>query len=413
MLRALLAVPLVLAFSLIGGLASLEAAPTDQLLGMVGTSGSQRLARVDPVTLRPLPGKGIDVGSGGCASREGGEACWTTPPWSFSPDGARLAVARNGRFELGSLRIVAVDHLRVEADIRLDGGPIGYVAWLAPGRLLVLQEICCGERQRLLAVDLASGRVTASRELGGSVLGVDRAGDDLVMLIGPAQSIGPARLAVADSSGGVRFVGLDRIAAGIHLESMSPHEVKRQLPGLAVDAGGGRVFVVAKDVVAEVDLASLAVSYHALARRAPASLTKASHGYLRWSRRLGNGVIAVTGSDDERPAGLLLVDTSTWSVRTLDGGAWSFTVAGDAVLATGPSIGIRAYGFDGRRRFHLFDGRQVWVAQVYGDRAFVGISGRDEPLRIVDVVAGRVVGTREAPLPWLVQGRTSGWWGVT
>ncbi len=77
------------------------------------------------------------------------------------------------------------------------------------------------------------------------------------------------------------------------------------------------------------------------------------------------------------------------------------------------AIGLAAYGLDGGSRFHLFDGEQAWIAQAYGDVAFVGISRRDgraDPLRIVDLAGGRVVGERRAPLPWLVQHVASGWW---
>jgi hypothetical protein len=32
-------------------------------------------------------------------------------------------------------------------------------------------------------------------------------------------------------------------------------------------------------------------------------------------------------------------------------------------------------------------------------------------LQVVDVTAGEVVGERAAPLPWLLVGTASGWWG--
>src|SRR3970040_644528 len=68
------------------------AAPAPQLSRLLGFAGA-RLVRVDPETLRPLPGKGIDVGSGGCASRSGGSACWSNPPWTASLAGERLLLA--------------------------------------------------------------------------------------------------------------------------------------------------------------------------------------------------------------------------------------------------------------------------------------------------------------------------------
>src|SRR3970040_2402838 len=101
------------------------AAPAPQLSRLVGFIDA-RLVLVNPETLRSLPGKGIAVGSGGCASRQGGSACWSNPPWTVSPDGARLALARN---DLSSLQVVDAGRLRVTASVRLSGGPIGALAW--------------------------------------------------------------------------------------------------------------------------------------------------------------------------------------------------------------------------------------------------------------------------------------------
>lgn len=97
----------------------------------------------------------------------------------------------------------------------------------------------------------------------------------------------------------------------------------------------------------------------------------------------------------------------------IDRGATSFHVAGDVLLALGGSwdeaaeratgIGLAAYGFDGRKQFQLFDGELAWLAQFYGERAYVGISGQ-ETLRVVDLATGSVVATRPQPLPWLLLG---------
>jgi hypothetical protein len=205
--------------------------------------------------------------------------------------------------------------------------------------------------------------------------------------------------------------------------------------------------VVEPGRVAEIDLGTLAVSYHELAQ--PAALAprprgrheravraKAANARTRLARWLGDGLLAVAGADEEaftdargreqvriRPAGLSLVDTRSWTVRAVDRGASDFLVAGDLLLATGASwdaatgerrgIGLAAYGFDGGRRFGLFAGKEAWVAEVYDGRAYVGITrsdGRPGPLRVVDLGAGRAVGRRQAPLPWLVLDGASSWW---
>jgi hypothetical protein len=66
------------------------------------------------------------------------------------------------------------------------------------------------------------------------------------------------------------------------------------------------------------------------------------------------------------------------------------------------------------QRFHLFDGGVAWVQQVWNGRAYVGVvrpGGTQEPLRVIDLATGRVVGERRQPLPWLLLGAASSWWG--
>jgi hypothetical protein len=425
--------------SAFGAVAARQA--SSALLGVVLQPPEAELTRVDPRTLRPLPGRRIAVGSGGCAPRAGGEACFGVPPWSHSPDGSRLALGRNGDRGVRSLRVVDVERRRVTADLPLEGGPLGLLAWLAPRRVLAVQEVCCAERQRLLAVDVRSGRVAARRALRGSVVAVARTSRRLVLLIAPAEAIGPARLAVADRHGAVRVRRLGPVRAGTKFLGRRPfHRVEQRLPGLTVDAAGRRAFVVEPGLVAEVDLGSLAVSYHEPAQAArlgvPAADAKAGNSRTRFARWLGGGLLAVSGADEEaytdardrpqtriRPAGLQLVDTRSWGVRTIDPGASQVLVAGDLLLATGArfdsgaprrrAIGLRAYGFDGDRRFGLFPGKEASVHAVHAGRAYVVISrpdGRQEPARVVDLAGGRVTGTRPGPLPWLVTDAASSWW---
>jgi hypothetical protein len=307
------------------------------------------------------------------------------PPWSFSPDRSLLALARNDGGAARSLRIVDVGRMRVSADVPIAGGAVGLVAWPARGRMLALQEICCDEQQQLLAVDVARRRVDARRPLGGTVVRVGRTPRELVLLVAPAKEIGPARLALVDSRGAVRLLRLERMLAGERLLGRSEFRVERRLPGLAVDPKGRRAFVVGRGLVAAVDLVSLAVSYHELARPAsllgrlrdwldPAAYAKGASGPTRTAHWLGGGLLAVAGADEKsftdargehqtriRPAGLSLADTRNWSVRTIDRGATDVRVAGELLLATGVStdsasgeedvIGLAAYGFDGERRF--------------------------------------------------------------
>jgi hypothetical protein len=388
----------------------------------------KQLLRIDRQTLAPLETARVPVGSGGCASRSGGESCWAIPPWSFSPDNAQLAIARNGHSALESLRLVDVASLSVVADLRVPGGPIGALAWLAPSRVVALQEICCSGRQNLLVVDVSRQCVAARRALWGSVLRLTQTPRELVVLLAPPNRVGEARLAVADAQGALRIVRLGRVAAGASPEGGSTARAPISIPGLAVDSAGRRAFVVTPALVASIDLRKLAVSYHRpsasaslLARfRAwlePAAQAKEATGPVRTARWLGGGLIAVTGAQVDRreskPAGLRLVDTRTWRSRTIDAHASDVALGDDVLLATGGTTGVTAYKLDGRKRFRLFDGEQAWVDRVFDGRAYVGISGQRGPkggLRVVDLAAGRSVGERPMPMPWLLVERSGGWW---
>jgi hypothetical protein len=300
--------------------------------------------------------------------------------------------------------------------------------------VLAVQEISV-ERQRLVAIDLLNRRVSARRALSGSVQALVRTDGDLVMLLAPVQEIGPARLAVANAQGTLRFVRLKQILAGSRLvgASSEPHAEAR-LPGLAIDSKRHRVFVVERNVTAEIDLKTLAVSYHNVRQRRsllsrlwnwldPTAAAKELIGQTRDARWLGGNSLAIAGIDAEggqaKPAGLLIADTRTWHVRVLDRDATSFQVARELLLATGGTgdaetergsgTGLTAYSFDGDTRFQLFEGQQAWLDLVYRGRAYVSMPGENE-IRVVDLASGRVVASQHRPPPWLLLGSGSGWW---
>jgi hypothetical protein len=325
--------------------------------------------------------------------------------------------------------------MRTTANVRVEGGAIGALAWLAPGRLLAVQE-APGERQLLLALDLAARRVVARTALGGSVLALARTGRGLAMLIAPPRTIGPARIAIVDARGRVRFASVGRIAGGAKLLPARQHRVEARHPGLAVDRHARRAYVVSDTLVADVDLRSLSVSYHSLERKRsllarlwswlePAASAKVVNGYYRQASWLEGGLVAVSGTDTQqgrwRPTGLVAVDTSSWDVRTIDRGGTSFRVADDLLLAWGAAsnevvgppvgIGLKAYDLEGRERFHLFDGQLVSAYPVYGGRAYVSTADARE-LRVVDLATGTVVATRQERLPLLLLGAGDGWWGA-
>jgi hypothetical protein len=405
-----------------------------QLLALTGGTVGGSLVQLDPRTLRPQRGQRIPVGPGGCASMDGGTACWA-PAWSVSPDGKRVALAEStplGLRDAASVRLVDPAAMRTIATISVPGDAIGALAWLGRDRVLAVQE-ATGGMQRVVAVDLPHRRIVAQHPLGGSVERLATTRDALVLLLAPPNAIGPARVAVVGADGTVRDARLARIRAGARMLGGAELRTEYQSPGLALDPDGQRAFVVAKGMAAEIDLRTLAVSYHDLDRKAsflgriwnwldPSALAKEYTGQVREAGWLGNGLLAVSGSDATRgalrPAGLAVVDTTSWKVQTIDPDAMSFTRADDLLVATGGrwddkanreiGIGLSVYGLDGTLRVRLFDGRQAW-AQVYRGRAFVSLGG-GQTLRVVDLARGAITGMRSA-IPLLLLGSSGGRWG--
>jgi hypothetical protein len=199
----------------------------------------------------------------------------------------------------------------------------------------------------------------------------------VVVLSAPVGSIGSARLTVVAPTGAIRAVTLDQVPGG-----WAPG--RHAGAALAVDFAARHAFAVARDVAAEIDLQTLSVSYHALPTDGAAPAGPAhnagtvgpSAGFARTARWLGDGRIAVSGSDSaivgdkraDRPAGLRVIDTATWTTRLADPGVSDFAVAGGTVLAS-------TIAWDSTR--HAWAGYQLAAftpegSRLYQRRAFVG-----------------------------------------
>jgi hypothetical protein len=341
--------------------------------------------------------------------------------WSFSPDRGRLVLATYHDVESGNphaeLRVVDPRRLRVVRTVGLGRVGLESIAWIRGERVLVLAT------DQLVVVDSDTGRVFDRTMIDGHLLQVARSAHYLVVLRGSQGSIGPAHLLVVDGRGNVRRLLLDEIAAGTRwVDEVTTY----RHPGLAVDPERERAYVFSPEgLVADVDLNSLSVAYHRpTQRRSLLAQAKASAGPSRYARWLGNGLVALAGADEhayrdaegylqlrDEGAGLKLVDTRNWTARLLDSNARFFALAGRQLLASAwlwdsaarriSGIGLAAYTFDGRKRFHLFGKKPIRVQLVFRGRAYVGI-GEDLDFRIVDLARGRVVGTRSQPLPWLL-----------
>jgi hypothetical protein len=316
-------------------------------------------------------------------------------------------------------------------------------AWLGPRRLTVVAGDSA-DGSTLLMVDPVAGRVLSRRPLPPARLSVAGAGDRLVLLSSPLDRIGPVRLLVVDGSGRTRTLELSGIDAGFQ----NPPDWDR--PGaygigrdaaLAVDPQGGRAFVVAAGApVAEVDLASLQVTYRHL--RQPASLlrrlahwlvppaeAKLGAGTWRAACWLGGGILAVWGAETSvagdspaaqrvelRLAGLKLIDTRSWTVRTLEAAAEEASWQAGRLLVYGGTwdhraqrtrgVGLTLYGPGGRPPRHLLGTEAVVEAHLNGDLVYAAVDTGSEELgrRIVSLRSGRVLSSSEAPLPWLLLG---------
>jgi hypothetical protein len=382
--------------------ASQPATPaTHAVLGFTWTGGDAQaeLVELDPLSLEPATRRRVVLGAFG--------------PHAFSPDRSLVALGGGDVPE-----IMFIDVKRVEEDgdkVVLSGrNSFGTLYWATRRRLLALLE--GGPEPRVVVVDPVARRVLGEQRLAGAVRAVRTTPDGLVLVLGPSDSIGPSRLAVVDARGEVRFAALSEIWSGWEQVDTDgdEHRTRQLVPGLAVDPTGRRAVVVPPGRrVAEIDLRTLAVSYHDLAE--PISLLDRLHNWIeppahakspdgpaREAVWLGEHVVAVTGlryetrrdgKTIEIPAGLDFIDTRDWTVRSLDPAVSEISLAHGALLAYGGSDGswrgLTAYGPDGRRRFHVLGARRVTFVQVVGRYGYV--VENETTTFVVDVRAGRLV----------------------
>lgn len=390
------------------------------LLGLVYEGTGWRLARIEPASLEPA-GRRVYVG------RFSGS-------WAFAPDRSLLAVAAQTVTGRNVVRILDPESLQQRSTVRLTHD-LGAVAWPAPSRVLVLSPGRFGAIE-IVAYDPLARRIVRRAQLTGTLLRTARTPGGLALLLAPEDGMGTARLAVVDADGRVRTIALDLVAGWVEPEG-EPWVFRQRVPGLAVDPEVGRAFVVpAEGPVLEIDLATLAVRQRELSRPVsllgrlrdwlePAARAKGSDGPTRTARWLGNGLLAVSGSDGQAtvrdgrierqtwtPAGLELIDTQTWSVRLVNERASGFLFAEGMLLASGTGIGLVAYSPYGEERFALFPDRSPWVSGVIDGRAYVGFGGGPgQTLSVVDLATGQVVGRHEGIVPQLLLGAADPWSG--
>ena len=299
-----------------------------------------------------------------------------------------------------------------------------------------LAAVVTGEDGRtLVALDPATRRVVARRALEGSLHASAEAPAGLLLLLGPRDAIGPSQLVLFAADGRVRTAALDRIPSGYDFSDPQHRRGLRVSPGLAVDRAGNRAFVAGAGApVAQVDLASMSVAYHDLSEpvslvgrigrwlEPPAEAKVPVEGPEREVAWLGAGMLAVWGRNDhievvgdrlrfwQEPAGVSLIDTRDWTIRMLNRGATSATIANEKLLVfswlwdstteRAGGTGLTAYGPDGSQRFHLFRSRALSSVQVLGRRAFV--SHVRSAYSVVDLRSGRIVHSYKGEPPFLL-----------
>jgi hypothetical protein len=382
------------------------AAPPGLLLGVTDDGAARWLVRAAPVSLRPLPGRQMRL-------RAPLEA------WALSPDHRRLAAVSE---RASVLRLIDVEGMRTLGRLRTRArGSPAAVVWPRPGRLwivLALPGCCAVGSTTVVTVDPITERVVARRRLAGGLVRVEGSPEGPVLLLAPPAMIGPARLVTVDGAGGVEQVPLEGVSAGAMPTKVAPSVEHVRMPALAVDSGRRRAFVVSsRPHAVEIDLRRRRVSHHRLVARAslldrlrellePSAVASAQVGAVRRAAWIGDGRIALSGYDadvvlhphgsveaERRPAGLHIIDTRDWSIRTLDERASAFVAAGGLLLTSGrEGRGLAAYSPDGGERFHVLDDRRVEVVASAGSLAYV-LAPPGQALQVVDLTRGRVLGS--------------------
>ncbi len=349
------------------------------LLGIAGGQSSDRVVLLDPLTLRPLGSRFVTIPS--------------FAYWDRSPSGSRVVFG--GR--TGTLWFVDPMKLKVVGSVRLQGFSDPRVAWVSPRALLAVDQAS------IALVDPVAMRVRWRKTLPEAVRPffperVARTPSGLVFLVAPIDgSVGATTLVSAAVSGRVRSLVLAQIQSGAAQVSPAESLFTGSEPGLAVDPVGNTAYVAGGDgTVAAVDLETLTASYHDPTRTL-ARADKVVAGPARDAVWLGNGLLAVTGENDNawldskktyqetvKPAGLTIVDTRTWTDRLIDPGTSSVTFAGGLLLAVGESWdttagssasqpigdGLSAYTTAGVLAFHLFGQAPVQQVFVTGGSAY-------------------------------------------
>jgi NADPH:quinone reductase-like Zn-dependent oxidoreductase len=172
-------------------------------------------------------------------------------------------------------------------------------------------------------------------------------------------------------------------------------------PALALAASQQRVFVIAADTAAAIDLRTLAVSYAPL--RLLAAAKKQVEGSVWTAATLPDGRLVVSGFNyGATGSGVWLLNPTDWSSRVLDpAGSW-FQVGGGLVFTRGDrGVGLRILKPSGST-LELLQGRSIGNVTVIGPRALVTFFGTKQKAAVIELSSGRVI-TQTVPARPLIE----------
>jgi hypothetical protein len=379
-------------------LAGAAPAPPATVLAVVSADGNRQLVRLDAVTLQRTPSPAVPIPT-------------VYGPSFRSPDRSQLVVAAN---DTPSLAFVDVDRMQSLGTMTpAKAGTIQLIAWPEQRRLYGFGWGCCPARTDVLVIDPVERTVLARVPLKGTEMSEAPAADGVAVLTAPLKGIAAARVLAVSRDGTARRITLSRIRAGSKwrgVNTAQPVGTIRQ-PGFTADPTGTHAYVVdAGGLVADVDLATLAVSYRAA--RTFARAEKGVTGPMRHAQWVGAGRIAVTGTNAQRrktrngwkevwaPAGLQLIDTRSWTSQTVDKKASWFATTSDSVLVVAGGS-VTAYGLDGAVRYRLPGASSQAYVDVHGRYAYIWDG---KTVSVVEAASGTVVATMSRPDAWLVPG---------
>ena len=388
-----------------------EQTPTPAPEGVLGILWEEagiggELVRMDSLTLKPF-GPSLELSSGNATT-------------AFSPDYRRLAV---GYPEPAKLEFVDVSRMKSlgTLDLGVDGW-INYLFW-EHGYLFAHVD---GEERAVVTIDPVGRRVLARHPIEGTILHAERSAEgQIVLVVAPREGIGPLSLAVVGGKG-MKTTPIRGFAGGWETEQEDDEVRTRQrVPALVVDGVGQRALVVSGRAVAEISLNNLAVRRHTLSERVsllgrlrswlePTAEAKLVDGPWRNGTWIGDGLFAISGEDYSSkggqhhhadPAGISIVDTRDWSVRTIDDDSVEVVATEHAIVGHGGYEfgGVTGYDADGDKLFELIPDTSVWL-QVVGGYVYA-VHESSKRFTIIDPRLGRIVGDvkTEDPLT-LVEG---------